>query len=584
MKRLLSRISLLATALVLLTAVVALPARAANQNLTPAAKISFTFDDGLASASTQAAPTLAKYGLTGTDYVITGCVGMTTAPNSCHANTDETYMSWTQVKGLQSTYGWEIGSHTVTHPYLATYDATDGQAAPLTQAQVVSEISQSKAALAAQGINATAFSTPYGDYNNFTLATIAKYYSSHRGFADNGVNNWPYNDYLLQTMQVQGTVTVAQVEAKIDAAIANKQWLVLTMHDIKTNASKNNDDYQWSTANLAAVAAYVQTKVAAGQIANTNISNGLVTGTNVMPNTTFNDGIADGWTTDAASNVTVDANSNGSYPDATKSIKLMPGASTVHLFSPKMSVNATTTYGLKTFLNVQSLTSGEVGFYIDEYDANGNWISGQWKTSEKSSFVEDINMQYKPSSANVSSASLQIYATGNSGITAYVDNAQWFSTTSTATTSFPNGGFTAGISGGWTTDDATGIIADKANHGGPTTPTDSVSLTANATKNTHLFSPKLAVASTSTYNMQSYLNVTALSSGEVGYYIDEYDANSNWISGQYKTGIRSTGAREVNFSYTPSSANVKSASLQVIIVANSGIKAYFDDVSYSIAQ
>src|SRR4051812_26952279 len=70
----------------------------------PTAKVSFTFDDGLTSAITDAAPTLAKYGFTATDYVISGCVGMTTAPNTCHANTATTYMDWTQVNTLKNTY------------------------------------------------------------------------------------------------------------------------------------------------------------------------------------------------------------------------------------------------------------------------------------------------------------------------------------------------------------------------------------------------------------------------------------------------------------------------------------------------
>ncbi|HET6863665.1 MAG TPA: polysaccharide deacetylase family protein, partial [Candidatus Saccharimonadales bacterium] len=60
---------------------------AATTPINTGAKISFTFDDGYTSAATQAAPTLAKYGFTGTDYVISGCVGMTKAPNTCHADT-----------------------------------------------------------------------------------------------------------------------------------------------------------------------------------------------------------------------------------------------------------------------------------------------------------------------------------------------------------------------------------------------------------------------------------------------------------------------------------------------------------------
>ncbi len=166
-------------------------------------------------------------------------------------------MTWAQVKQLQFA-GWEIGSHTVTHPYLASSDATDGQPNVLTQAQVVQELTQSKADFAAQGITTNALATPYGDYTSATLAQIAKLYTSHRGFADQNNNNWPYNDYLLNDMQVQAGVTVAQVKAKIDAAIANKQWLILTMHDIKVAPSTDPADYEYSTSNLDQIAAYVE--------------------------------------------------------------------------------------------------------------------------------------------------------------------------------------------------------------------------------------------------------------------------------------------------------------------------------------
>ncbi|HEV7455030.1 MAG TPA: hypothetical protein VGO07_07260, partial [Candidatus Saccharimonadales bacterium] len=67
---------------------------------------------------------------------------------------------------------------------------------------------------------------------------------------------------------------------------------------------------------------------------------------------------------------------------------------------------------------------------------------------------------------------------------------------------------------------------------------------------------------------------------EVGFYIDEYDASGNWISGQYKTGVGVVSKGDISFNYSPSSANVKQASLQVIVTANSGIKAYIDDIRW----
>lgn len=557
---------------------------AATTNVAPAAKVSFTFDDGYASAYTRAAPTLATYGLKGTSYVTTGCVGMTTIPNTCRADTDTRYMTWAQITALQNTYGWEIGSHTVTHPYLASSDAGDGQPNVLTPAQVAQELSQSKATLTSRGLNVTSFSSPYGDYNNAVLAQIAKHYSSHRGFADVGNNNWPYNDLLINNYPVQTGVTVAQVKAKIDQAIANKTWLVLTFHEIKPTASSDPDDYEYSTTNLGQIAAYVKTKQDAGLLKNVTVNQGHVASdTNLLPNSSFNSGISGGWTTDAPTAVVADNANNGSSPDSMNSVKIAPTTTNVHLFSPKVTVNPSDTYMLKNFINVTSINSGEVAFYIDEYDANGNWISGQYKAAERTVFVENMNFTYKPSTLAVSKASLQVIATGGSGIVAYFDNPQWFSLSSTVppvpTNLVPNGTFDAGIGGGWTTNDAVNIKADALNNGSPANPVNSVSFTAS-TVNRHLFSPKVAVNSTKTYSLASYLNMTARINNEVGFYIDEYNSTGGWISGQYKTGVVTPGVNNVSFNYLPSSTSVTSASLQVISTGNSGIKAYFDDVKW----
>jgi peptidoglycan/xylan/chitin deacetylase (PgdA/CDA1 family) len=575
--------------LALLIAIMAVPwlyghiSHAVVQNPTATAKISFTFDDGLTSALTQAQPTLAKYGLTGTSYVITKCVGMTTAPNTCHANTDASYMTWAQIKQLQAT-GWEIGAHTQTHPYLATSDATDGQPNVLTPSQVTQELAGSKADLTAQGIAATAFATPYGDYNNATLSEIAKYYTSHRGFADQANNIWPYNDYLLNDMPVQTGVSVAQVKAKIDAAITNHYWLILTMHDIMVTPSTNPDDYQYSVSNLDQIAAYVKTKQNAGLIAPTNISNGLVTSdTNLLPNSSFDAGIASGWSTDAPTIITSDAANNGSMPSPAKSIRLASTTKNSHLFSPHVSVDPNATYMLKSFVKVNAISSGALGFYIDEYDNNGNWISGQYKNGESTAFTEEYNFSYKPTSSSVKSASLQIISTANSKLTAFVDNTQWFALTTSAppaqTNLVTNGTFDAGITGGWTTDDPVDIVQDTGSHGSPNNIVNSVSL-KSTTKNAHLFSPHITVSSTHSYSLTSYVNLLQLTGGEIGFYVDEYDSNGNWISGKYITGIRGVSSGDVSFQYTPSTASVKTASLQVIVTGNSGINAYYDDVRW----
>ena len=560
-------------------------AHATTINPTPSAKVSFTFDDSQASSYTQAAPTLAKYGLTGTNYASSGCVGKTTVPNTCLANQDVPYMSWVQLQALQNTYGWEIGSHTVDHKCLAsnaTIDPSDCQTATLTTAQVDAELSASKAALAAHGITATDFAPPYGDYNNSVLAEIAKYYASMRGFQDSGYNAWPNDDYLLRDVMVRETVTpVSTIEADINTAIANNSWLVLSFHDIAPTPSQNPDDYQYGTSELAQIAAYVKAKQDAGVIKSVHVSQGLVTSdTNLLGNNSFVNGIANGWHTDNPAAITADAGNHGSYPSPTNSIKLTSATSdNAHLFSPAVAVSPATTYMFKNFLNVKTITSGEVAFYVDEYDVNGNWISGQYLKRENSAFVEDLNFAYKPSSLSVAKASLQVIVAGT-GITGYLDNSQLFPLTTTTvpqrTNLLTNGTFDAGISGVWSTDASSTITANTANNGSPSNPVNSVKLTAGAT-NGHLFSPAVAVNSTHSYTLSNYLNLTAITSGEVAFYVDEYDVNGNWISGQYKLGVHTVGAGDVNLAYNPSTANVAKASLQVIVVGNSGIAAYFDD-------
>lgn len=567
--------------------------KAASTSLTAAPKISFTFDDSLQSTYTTAEPILAQYGLTGTDYVITGpsCIGQTTVPNNCAANNDVAYMTWPQVQTLQNTDGWEIGSHTADHDCLADSAETDpsdcANPTPLTNAQLQTELQGSQQTLSSEGINATDFSVPYGDYNNNVLAQVAKYYASMRQFknaADNA-NVWPYSDYFLQDITAEeGVTTVSNIESAIDNAIANNQWLILTFHSIVTNPSTNVNDWQYGNSELQQIAAYVQSKVQANQIQSVHVNQGLVTSsTNLVPNSSFSAGISDGWTTDAPSTITADSGNNGSYPDPQYSVKIVSGSSTGHLFSPKFAVNPNNSYVVKSFLNLESVNSGGgVAYYVDEYNAQGNWISGQYKTQEVNPFVEDMNFNYTPSSSSVAYASLQFIVYG-SGVTGYIANPQVFPTTTTTQTDLlPNGNFAAGIADGWTTDNSTSIVADSSNNGALDNPQYSISLNSPTTSaNAHLFSPQIAVNAADSYNISNWVNIKKITSGCVGFYIDEYNSSGQWISGQYMASDTTVGPNYVGFNYKPSSSSVAKAALQVIVVGNGGIQAYYDDAQWN---
>lgn len=542
------------------------PANASVSQPTATAKVSFTFDDGFADSLTKAAPTLQKYGLAGTNYVIPGCVGTV---GTCVADEEASYLTWTEVTQLQNQYGWEIGSHSYSHPLMTTLTAT----------QLEQEVSLAKSEFIAHGFtNVKAFASPYGDYNSATEAAIAKYHTSHRGFADIGYNAWPYAPHLLYVQQVQAGVTVDTVKAYIDAAKANNTWLILVFHRIEDAASTDPEDYQYNTADLDAIAAYVK----AQGIAAPTITDGLVVGqNNLLPES---DGLQNGWTTDTPTAVTADNNSHGSDPDSASSIAMTAIADkNAHLFSPQVAITATDTYLISGYANIlgEGPQTSEVAAYIDEYDALGTWISGQLKQTIDNASFKDFSFAYNATSSTVAKASLQVILTMGSGISVYLDNFGWYNTTPevipptppvvTETNILPGGTFTGGLTDGWYTDAATNFAAAS----------DNVSITAPATAtNAHLFSPQVAVDSAITYTIKADLTLSALQSGEVAFYLDEYDAAGTWISGQYLHAMRTSGTEAVSFSYKPSSANVAKSNLQVILVGNSGIAGTLDNIMW----
>jgi peptidoglycan/xylan/chitin deacetylase (PgdA/CDA1 family) len=424
---------------------------AASQTAT--GQVTLTFDDGLSSAYTYAAPILAQYRLTATEYVPTGCIGTGVV---CESNDASNVMSWQQIQALQNTYGWEIGSHTVTTPCLAN----DCAGVPtVTATQIDSELADSQQTLIKEGINnPLAFAFPFGDYNNAALAEVDKYYTNARGFQDVGYNTFPYNGTLVVDQQVQGSVTVAQVESYINTAKANNQWLVLSFHDIQPNASLIDADYQWSTADLTQIAAYLKAQ-------NTPVvtsTGGLPTSsTNMFTNGCFTGGIADGWTTDNTANIKADQEAaattaggnfsainghgsycNGSAQSALDSVYLSNTSSTdSHLFSPTVAVTSGTTYILNNFVNVTS-GAGEVDFIVDEYNASGAWISDQYHTgivgttTANAIQVGNVNFTYTPTSSTVASVRLQVIAHGTT-LTGYYDNAQMYPESAVNTTTPP---------------------------------------------------------------------------------------------------------------------------------------------------
>jgi peptidoglycan/xylan/chitin deacetylase (PgdA/CDA1 family) len=187
--------------------------------------VSLTFDDGLSSTYKNGLPILQKYGFVSTQYLISGTLNTST------------YMTTANARAFL-TQGSEIGSHTVTHPYLTQ----------LTAPLMTQELSQSQVKLRSLFGTSVAqnFASPYGDYNLNVINTIKTYYRSHRS-VDVGYNSKDnFNPYNIRVQNVDSTTTPAQVAAWVAKAKADKTWLVLVYHAVVNGG----DAYSVTPVNL----------------------------------------------------------------------------------------------------------------------------------------------------------------------------------------------------------------------------------------------------------------------------------------------------------------------------------------------
>ena len=200
--------------------------------------VSITFDDGWTNQYQNAFPMLKNYGLPATFYIISGA--LTDQPD---------YMTASQVKDLQGS-GMEIGSHSVTHPDLTT----------LSQAQMTQEMSQSQATLqSAIGVPITDFAYPFGAYNANTIAVGKQYYRSQRS-VNAGLNTKDNFDITqLKIYEVDSNISQGQVQGWVQAAIAQKAWLILVYHEIAVIPTDPSDAlYNTQPTDLNAELGYIK--------------------------------------------------------------------------------------------------------------------------------------------------------------------------------------------------------------------------------------------------------------------------------------------------------------------------------------
>ncbi len=181
--------------------------------------VSFTFDDASTSQYSIAFQLSQKYGLPGTLFVPTQMVSR----GKGHA-ADDWSMNWDNIREM-SRAGWEIGSHSQTHPRLTG----------LPPEEITAELDGSRRKITAEtGIVPVSFSSPFGDFNDETIARIMESYTYHVSWKGHGGRMPTVNidNRYIGRLEVTNEMTVTQVCGEMVQAARKNLWLVLLFHTI----------------------------------------------------------------------------------------------------------------------------------------------------------------------------------------------------------------------------------------------------------------------------------------------------------------------------------------------------------------
>jgi len=172
--------------------------------------VTFTFDDANDTDYTLALPLFQSKGIVGVSNIVTDNVGTT----GC--------LTWDQIVALQNA-GWEIASHTVSHPDLTQLDA----------AGITTELSDSKNILISHGLVVKNLAYPFGDYNDLVRSIVPNYYRSARAVYNNGnINFAPLDTTALSAAEYNNTTSLDIYKGYIDQAKSLSAWLIFYAHAI----------------------------------------------------------------------------------------------------------------------------------------------------------------------------------------------------------------------------------------------------------------------------------------------------------------------------------------------------------------
>lgn len=185
--------------------------------------VAITFDDGRSSVMEVALPYMSEKGMVATTYLNTSAFG------------HDGYIGVNDVRKFAEA-GWEIGSHGVYHDDMTT----------VTPERLNENLDVSRQVLSAfHEENVVSFASPYGAFNDHTVAEIKKQYKNHV----NAVNGWDdkhgmnyaetFDPYNINRIDITADTTAEQVCKKVNTLPDNSLYVIL-FHHITNDEGKYN--------------------------------------------------------------------------------------------------------------------------------------------------------------------------------------------------------------------------------------------------------------------------------------------------------------------------------------------------------
>jgi peptidoglycan/xylan/chitin deacetylase (PgdA/CDA1 family) len=362
-----------AMALIPLTTQAAKKNPLAGKELQPAAKaletefpfwngmVTFAFDDGHRGIYDNALPIFLKYGVVATLSPIVGAI----------ENGEDWAVTWEQLQEFDEA-GWEIGSHTMTHPDLTK----------LSDKEVDYELGMSKKILADHDLTAKTVVFPYSSFDARVLDYATRYYENSRGYTSKELNGIDCDRYAILSREVTAATQPDEVISWIEEAVETQKWLVLLLHDVVPGTPK---DYQYNAGDLEKIIAFVaDNNILAPTVDQAMALRQAALGANLIKNPKLENLDKSDWALNWTRN----------NPDQV----LVEKARVKRLFSSKNHLKITASpeqntacpsliklkdnerpYLLSFFAEVATEgKNGGIGVCVDEFDARGNWLNYQW--------------------------------------------------------------------------------------------------------------------------------------------------------------------------------------------------------------